>query len=71
MRLISKNIFIGILTALIGFRLFLSAIIPLTETTEARYGEIARKMLETGNWINLLDTYHLYIAGYPLAPWQF
>lgn len=24
---------------------------PLTDTTEARYGEIARKMLETGRWI--------------------
>ena len=70
MRLISKNIFIGILSALIGFRLLLSAILPLTETTEARYGEIARKMLETGNWVNLLDTYHSpFWAKPPLYSW--
>lgn len=70
MRLFSKNIFIGLISTLIGLRLFLSAVLPLTETTEARYGEIARKMLETGNWINLLDTYSSpFWAKPPLYSW--
>lgn len=70
MRLFSKNLFIGLISTLIGLRLFLSATLPLTETTEARYGEIARKMLETGNWINLLDTYSSpFWAKPPLYSW--
>ena len=70
MRLFSRNIFIGLIGTLIGLRLYLSAVLPLTETTEARYGEIARKMLETGNWINLLDTYSSpFWAKPPLYSW--
>lgn len=70
MRLFSRNLFIGLIGTLIGLRLFLSAVIPLTETTEARYGEIARKMLETGNWVNLLDTYSSpFWAKPPLFSW--
>jgi len=70
MRLIPRNTFAGILCILISLRLALSAIIPLAETTEARYGEIARKMLETGNWINLLDTYNSpFWAKPPLFSW--
>lgn len=32
-------------------RLLAMAWIPLMDTTEGRYGEIGRKMLETGNWV--------------------
>ncbi|CAD7716582.1 Undecaprenyl phosphate-alpha-4-amino-4-deoxy-L-arabinose arabinosyl transferase [Xanthomonas hydrangeae] len=32
-------------------RLMTLGLYPLTDTTEARYGEMARKMLETGQWI--------------------
>jgi len=35
----------------LAVRLAAMAIFPLTDTTEARYGEIARLMLETGHWI--------------------
>lgn len=70
MRLIQRNIFLAILCTLTSLRLALSAIFPLAETTEARYGEIARKMLETGNWINLLDTYQSpFWAKPPLYSW--
>ncbi|KMN76757.1 dolichyl-phosphate-mannose-protein mannosyltransferase [Chromobacterium sp. LK11] len=44
--------------------------IPLTDTTEARYGEIARKMLETGNWVTLWHDYGIpFWAKPPLSSW--
>ncbi len=43
---------------------------PLNDATEARYGEIARKMLETGNWVNLLHDYGIpFWAKPPLSTW--
>lgn len=51
-------------------RLICSAVVPLTDTTEARYGEIARKMLETGNWITPLHDYGVpFWAKPPLSTW--
>lgn len=41
----------GLLAFAYGVRLLTIGGYPLTDTTEARYGEIARKMLETGQWI--------------------
>lgn len=44
--------------------------IPLTDTTEARYAEIARKMLQTGNWITLQHDYGVpFWAKPPLSTW--
>ncbi len=47
----------------LGATLFLRIIgtwfLPLTDTTEARYSEIARKMAETGNWITPLHDYNV------------
>jgi 4-amino-4-deoxy-L-arabinose transferase-like glycosyltransferase len=40
-------------------RVICSVVVPLTDTTEARYGEIARKMLETGNWVTPLHDYEV------------
>jgi 4-amino-4-deoxy-L-arabinose transferase-like glycosyltransferase len=37
--------------ALLVLRLIAMFILPLTDTTEARYAEIARLMVETGDWI--------------------
>ena len=55
---------------LLMLRLVTAGWIPLTETTEARYGEIARKMLETGNWAYLLNTYDSpFWAKPPLYAW--
>jgi len=40
-----------VLGCALGVRLAAMAWLPLTDTTEARYGEIARLMLETGDWM--------------------
>ena len=40
----------GLVTLLL-VRLLDMVVVPLTDPTEGRYAEIARKMVETGNWI--------------------
>lgn len=43
---------------------------PLFDTTESRYAEIARKMLETGNWVTLQQDYGVpFWAKPPLSIW--
>ncbi|MET0517199.1 MAG: glycosyltransferase family 39 protein [Burkholderiaceae bacterium] len=42
---------IALLALLLLARLAAMAWLPLMDTTEARYGEIARKMAELGNWV--------------------
>lgn len=43
---------------------------PLMDTTEARYGEMSRKMLETGNWLTPQFDYGIPFWGKPpLAIW--
>jgi len=51
-------------------RLIAMYFIPLNDTTEARYAEIARKMLETGNWVTPLHDYMTpFWAKPPLSFW--
>jgi 4-amino-4-deoxy-L-arabinose transferase-like glycosyltransferase len=51
-------------------RLWLAAVVPLMDTTEARYGEMARKMVESGDWLVPLHDYGVpYLAKPPLAFW--
>ena len=51
-------------------RLFFNALIPLTDKTEARYGEVARLMAETGNWIVPQIDYGIpFWAKPPLSTW--
>ena len=51
-------------------RLLCNAVVPLTDTTEARYGEIARLMLETGDWITPQHDYGVpFWAKPPLSTW--
>lgn len=61
----------GLLFLLIAaIRLFFNAVIPLTDKTEARYGEIARLMAETGNWIVPQIDYGIpFWAKPPLSTW--
>lgn len=46
-------------------RLFSLGIYPLMDTTEARYGEMARKMVETGNWLQPQFDYGVPFWGKP------
>ena len=56
---------------LMVLRLIAMWFIPLNETTEARYGEIARKMVETGDWITLYHDYGVpFWAKPPLSTWS-
>jgi 4-amino-4-deoxy-L-arabinose transferase-like glycosyltransferase len=51
-------------------RIVANFVIPLNDTTEARYAEIARKMLETGNWVTLQHDYGIpFWAKPPLSTW--
>lgn len=44
------KVFLLVLAAVLVSRLIGMALLPLRDTTEARYGEIARLMAETGDW---------------------
>lgn len=55
----------GLLAALLLWRLASLGLYPLRDTTEARYGEMARKMLETGNWVTPLFDYGVPFWGKP------
>ena len=58
------------LGAILIIRLFSLGAYPLTDTTEARYGEIVRKMVELGDWITLWFDYGVPFWGKPpLAFW--
>lgn len=69
----NKQTYINTLSVLIFLlicRLIANYFIPLNDATEARYAEIARKMLETGNWVNLLHDYTIpFWAKPPLSTW--
>src|SRR4051812_29206889 len=60
----------GSLLFMLLVRIVASVVVPLTDTTEARYGEIARKMLETGDWITPQHDYGVpFWAKPPLSTW--
>lgn len=46
-------------------RLCAMFVLPFTDTTEARYAEIARKMVETGNWLTPQFDYGVPFWGKP------
>ena len=59
-----------LLVLILLVRLLLMLWLPLTDTTEARYAEIARKMLETGDWVTPLHDYGVpFWAKPPLSTW--
>ena len=51
--------------AFLVFRLITLAMYPLIDTTEARYGEIARIMIDTNNWITPQFDYNVPFWGKP------
>lgn len=58
-----------LLSLLLASRLAAMALIPLTDDTEARYGEVARKMAENGNWITPMGLHGPFWAKPPLSTW--
>jgi 4-amino-4-deoxy-L-arabinose transferase-like glycosyltransferase len=51
-------------------RLAALCLVPLNDYSESRYGEIARKMLETNNWVTPLHDYGVpFWAKPPLSTW--
>lgn len=65
----SFYLFISVIVIVI-FRLILTAAIPLLDKTESRYGEIARIMHETKNWVVLQIDYGIpFWAKPPLSTW--
>lgn len=59
-----------ILLFLLAVRLFANYFVPLMDSTEARYGEIAREMLWLHNWVTLMHNYgQPFLAKPPLSTW--
>ena len=64
-----NNAFFALIFLLVC-RIVSMAFIPINDVSEARYGEIARKMLETGNWVTPLHDYGVpFWAKPPLSTW--
>ncbi|MEZ9823055.1 ArnT family glycosyltransferase [Shewanella sp. 10N.286.45.A1] len=62
---------IAVLLLVVLTRLLLLPLYPLMDTTEARYGEMARLMVETGNWVTPLFDYGVPFWGKPpLHTWM-
>ena len=53
------------LLAFLAVRLAAMVTLPFTDTTESRYAEMARKMVETGNWLTPQDGYGVPFWGKP------
>ncbi|MGP0565451.1 MULTISPECIES: ArnT family glycosyltransferase [unclassified Nitrospina] len=61
---------LGILAAVWTCRAVAAAVVPIMDETEARYAEIARKMVETGDWIMPQFDYGVPFWGKPpLSTW--
>ena len=59
------NTLLWLLFAVLAVRLGLAAILPLADTTEPRYAEIARIMAQTGDWITPWFDYGVPFWGKP------
>jgi 4-amino-4-deoxy-L-arabinose transferase-like glycosyltransferase len=61
----------GLLAVALLLRLISLGLYPLMDTTEARYGEMARLMVETGNWLTPQFDYGVPFWGKPpLFTWM-
>ncbi|MCV2449059.1 MULTISPECIES: ArnT family glycosyltransferase [unclassified Paracoccus (in: a-proteobacteria)] len=61
----TRRFLVAVLTAFGLLRLWAMFAVPFSDTTEARYGEIARKMVETGNWLTPQFDYGVPFWGKP------
>ena len=62
---------LAILAIFLLMRLLSLGLYPLMDTTEARYGEMARLMVETGNWLTPQFDYNVPFWGKPpLFTWM-
>lgn len=59
------NTLLWLLVSVLAVRLGLAAILPLADTTEPRYAEIARIMAESGDWITPWFDYGIPFWGKP------
>jgi len=65
-----RRLLVLLVAGVVLVRLVTLAAYPLTDPTEARYAEIARKMLETGQWITPQFDYGVPFWGKPpLSTW--
>lgn len=63
--ILSRRILWSLLAFALIIRLITLAAYPLMDTTEARYGEMARLMVETGNWLTPQFDYNVPFWGKP------
>ena len=65
-----RRCLIGLVVAIVGVRLLTLGAYPLMDSTESRYAEISRKMLETGDWLMPQFDYGVPFWGKPpLSTW--
>jgi 4-amino-4-deoxy-L-arabinose transferase-like glycosyltransferase len=61
---------LGLVAIVVALRLATLGAYPLMDSTESRYAELARKMVETGNWVTLQFDYGVPFWGKPpLSTW--
>ncbi|MDR8522292.1 glycosyltransferase family 39 protein [Shewanella fidelis] len=71
LKAVDTRVGLGVLLVVVLTRMLLLPWYPLMDTTEARYGEMARLMVETGNWITPLFDYNVPFWGKPpLHTWM-
>jgi 4-amino-4-deoxy-L-arabinose transferase-like glycosyltransferase len=61
----ARRFLIALVAGFFLLRLGAMFVLPFTDTTEARYAEIARKMVETGNWLTPQFDYGVPFWGKP------
>lgn len=70
---VQHKFYVGTLFALLFLlisRIIAMCYVPVNDFSEARYGEIARKMLETGDWVTPQHAYGVpFWAKPPLSTW--
>ncbi|WP_309489034.1 ArnT family glycosyltransferase [Oceaniferula flava] len=60
-----KRCIVVLLGVMLALRIWIAIAVPFTDTTESRYAEIARKMVETGDWITPQFDYGVPFWGKP------